>query len=59
MLSHEYIAAIVLVLGSLAKIFGLEIENGVIEGVIAGGIAIYIAIRRKAKGDINVLGVKK
>lgn len=58
-MSHEYIAAIVLVIGALLKVFNIEIENGVIEGLVAGAIALYIAIRRKAKGDITVLGVRK
>ena len=58
-ISHEYIAAIVLVLGSLLKLFGIaEIGNETIEGIVAGAIALWIAIRRKQKGDINLLGVK-
>jgi len=58
-MSQEYILSLVLVLGSILKAFGIEIENSVLEGVIAGVIAIWIAVRRFKKGDINVLGVKK
>ena len=58
-MSKEYILSIALVLGSVLKIFGIELESGVLEGLIFGLVALGIAIFRKAKGDINVLGFKK
>ena len=58
-MSQEYLLALVLVLGSILKAFGIEIENDVLEGIIAGGVALWIAIRRYQKGDINLGGVRK
>lgn len=57
-LSQEYIVAIVIVLGALAKIIGLEIDNNIIEGIVVGVLAIWVAIRRKMRGDIDILGRK-
>lgn len=59
MISHEYVLAVVLLLGSVLKIFGIELENSILEGLIAGAAALWIAIRRKAKGDITILGARK
>ena len=58
-MSQEYIGALVIVIGAGLKIFNIEIENSAIEGLIAGIIAIWIAVRRFRKGDISVLGAKK
>ena len=46
-MSQEYIGALALLLMSVLKIFGVELENGVLEGTIAGVIALWVAIRRK------------
>lgn len=59
MISQEYIAALVLILGSILKAFHIEIGNDVVEGIIAGLLAVWIAIRRYQKKDISLLGVKK
>lgn len=59
-MSKEYSVALVLVLGSLLKVFfGVEIENDTLEGFVVGLAAIAIAIFRYAKGDITPLGAKK
>lgn len=58
-ISREYILAIVLIIGSVLKALGLEIENNAIEGLVTGIIAITIAILRYKKGDITLGGVKK
>lgn len=58
-MSQEYILAIVLVLGGVLKAVGVEIENSALEGIIAGVIALWIAIRRYQKGDIKLSGVRK
>ena len=58
-MSQEYVGAIAIVLYSVLKAFGVQLENGVLEGILTGLVALYIAIRRKAKGDITVLGVRK
>ena len=57
--STEYILAIVLILGSILKIFKIEIDNSALEGLVAGVIALWIAIRRFKKGDIELSGVRK
>lgn len=59
MFSQEYILSIVLVLGGVLKIFGIELENTVIEGLVGGVIALWIAIRRFKKGDITIGGFRK
>ena len=58
-MSKEYIASLVLILGSILKAFNIEIANDLLEAIIAGGIALFIAISRFGKGDITVLGAKK
>ena len=55
-LSQEYILSIAVVLGALAKGFGFEIENSVIESLVLGVVGVYLAFRRYQKGDINALG---
>jgi len=58
-MSQEYVLAIVLLAGSILKIFGQEIPNQTLEGIVAAVATLWIAIRRYSKGDINVLGAKK
>lgn len=57
-LSREYISSIALIIYGILKAFGVELENGVLEGILTGIVALYIAIARKSKGDINALGLK-
>lgn len=59
-MSQEYIAALALILGAILKATGLaEIDNKVVESVVAGALSLWIAIRRKQRGDINILGMKR
>lgn len=58
-MSQEYILSLVLVIGSILKAFHIELENSVLEGIIAGVIALWIAIRRYSKGDITIAGVRR
>lgn len=58
-MSTEYSLAIALVIGGVLKIVGIEIDNSAIEGLIAGVVALIIAIKRYSKGDITKLGFKK
>jgi len=55
-MSHEYTSAIAIVAYSVLKGFGIEIENSVLEGLIVGLLALWVAIRRYGKGDINLVG---
>lgn len=54
--SSEYIGAIALVIYGVLKGFGIELESGVLEGILTGVIALVIAVRRKMKNDIDILG---
>ncbi len=58
-MSQEYIAAIVLLLGGILKLFGIELESEVLETIIASVLALWIAYRRYQKKDINLAGVRK
>jgi len=57
--SNEYVGAIVLMVVGILKAFGIEIASDAIAGIISGGIALWIAVRRFSKKDINVLGIRK
>lgn len=56
--SHEYIGSIVLLIVGVFKMFGIELPSEALTGIITGGIALWIAIRRYQKGDITTLGKK-
>jgi len=58
MLSREYTVAVALVLASILKVFGVEMGNDVLEGLVAGIAALSIAVWRKERGDIDVFGRK-
>lgn len=58
-MSQEYIGSLVLLVGALLKLAGVELESGALEGLIGGLIAAWIAFRRWKKGDINVAGFRK
>jgi hypothetical protein len=55
-MSTEYTAAIALMLYGVLKAFGIELPNGTLEGIITGSVALLIAIRRKQRGDIDIIG---
>ena len=58
-MSKEYSIAIAMVLGSILKMSGIEIENSALEATIWGLGAIVLGILRWRRGDINALGVRK
>ena len=59
-MSSEYVSAIVLVVAAILKIFGIyELPSGTLEGVVGGVIALFIAIKRHARGDITIVGSRK
>ena len=58
-MSSEYIVSLALLAGAVLKMFKVELESGVLEGLIAGVVALFLAIRRHSKGDITALGVRK
>ena len=57
-LSHEYVGSLAILVVMVLKSFGIEIENDAVSGLLVGAVALWVAIRRKARGDISVLGVK-
>ena len=58
-MSHEYALSIAILVGSGLKLFGIEIENKVLEGFVFGVASLWIAVRRYKKGDINIGGFKR
>lgn len=57
--SFQYITLVVLIIGSILKAFGIEIEDNVIEGLVVGVVMIIMAVVTKRKENVNVLGMKK
>jgi len=58
-MSQEYIGSLVLLIGAVLKIFKVEIDNSALEGLLAGIVALWIAVRRYKKGDITIVGARK
>jgi hypothetical protein len=58
-MSQEYIAAVVILIVSVLKIFKIEVATEAITGIVTGALAIWIAYRRYSKGDINIVGARK
>lgn len=56
--SKEYVGAIAILVVSILGAFGVEVVAEDVTNLIVGVIALVVAISRKAKGDINVLGIK-
>lgn len=54
--SQEFIGALVIVLVSVLKIFGVELGSDLVTAIVTGLLAIYVAYRRFTKGDITPLG---
>lgn len=58
MISTEYIGSIVIVLVSILHALGIDVASEAIQGLVVGAIALFVAIRRHRRGDINALGVR-
>ena len=58
MFSQEYLAAIAILIVQVLKMFGIEIANDAITGILTGVLAIWVAVRRYKKGDISVAGAR-
>lgn len=58
-MSQEYIGAIVIAIVGGLQLFGIQVANEAITGLVVGIIAIYVAFRRHQKGDISIVGVRK
>lgn len=54
--SQEYVAALVVVIVSALKAFGVEVASDVVTAIVTGLLAVWIMIRRFQKKDISVLG---
>ena len=58
-MSHEYTAALVILIVSVLKAFKIEIASEAITGIVTGVLAVWIAVRRYKKGDITIVGGRK
>lgn len=58
-MSQEYIGALVILIVSVLKIFGIEVASDVVTSLVVGLLALWVAIRRHARGDINIVGARK
>ncbi len=58
-MNKEYLVAVALLLGSLLKAFGIELESGVLEGIITGLASLWIAFNIKREKNLTMGGVKK
>ena len=52
-MSHEYTAALVILIVSVLKAFKIEIASEAFTGIVTGVLAVWIAVRRFKKGDIR------
>lgn len=57
-MSQEYLGAVVILLISVLKLFGIELGNEEVTTIVAGLVALYVAFRRFKKGDITPLGAR-
>lgn len=57
--SQEYLGAIVILLVQVLKMFGVELATEEVTTIVTGAVALWVAIRRFSKGDINMGGVKQ
>lgn len=58
-MSKEYVSALALLIVSVLQIFKIEVANEAITGLITGVLAIYLAVKRYQRGDINLGGFKR
>ena len=58
-MSNEYIGAIAILIVSGLKMFGIELANDVVMGLVTGVVALWIAVKRYQKGDITLGGFRK
>lgn len=58
-ISQEYLGAIVILLVQVLKLFGVELAAEEVTTIVTGVVALWVAIARFKKGDINMGGVKQ
>jgi hypothetical protein len=58
-MSNEYIGSVAIVAVSILKLFGIEVANDAVSGLVVGVVALWVAFRRYQRGDITPLGVRK
>ena len=56
--SKEYVGAVVIIIVSVLKAFGIDIATDTVTAIVTGAVALVIAIARYRKGDISLGGVK-
>ena len=55
-ISQQYVSALAVILVGVLKLVGIEIGTDEISTLIMVALSLWIAIRRKQKGDITMLG---
>jgi len=58
-LDSSYIGALAILVVSLLKVFGVEVGNEAIAGIITGVVAIFIAYKQKTEKNLTIGGVRK
>jgi len=58
-MSQEYIASIVLLIGAVLHFFNINLASDTITTIVAGLLALWVAIRRYQRGDITLAGARK
>lgn len=58
-MSQEYIGSLVILLVSVLKLLKVNIGNDEVTQIVTGFVALWVAYRRFAKGDITVVGSRK
>lgn len=57
-MSQEYSASLVIVLISVLKLLKVDITESEVTTIVTGLLALWAAIRRFQKGDINIFGAR-
>lgn len=57
-MSQEYSASLVILLMSVLKLLKVDIAESEVTAIVTGLLALWVAIRRFQKGDINIFGAR-
>lgn len=57
-MSQEYSASLVILLMSVLKLLKVDIAESEVTAIVTGLLALWVAIRRFNKGDINIFGAR-
>lgn len=57
--SREYTGALVIVIISVLKAFGVELGTEEVTAIVTGAVAVFVAVARYRKGDVTLSGTRK